>query len=176
MSNQGKCKFLHEILLLVAQSYPALCDTMYCSPPGSSVDEISQARLLEQVAISFSILHAKAFSNLETTVTSPLKWLSVRMLFCALIIDMLSIEMMGKDPDVEKDWGKETGMTEDEMVGWHHWLNGHEFEQTQGDSEGQGILACCSAWDCRVECDLDWTTTIEMRQPHVQYIFLKSYE
>ena len=35
-------------------------------------------------------------------------------------------------------------MTEDEMVGWHHWLNGHEFEQTLGDSEGQGILACCS--------------------------------
>ena len=37
-------------------------------------------------------------------------------------------------------------MTEDEMVGWHHQLNGHEFEQTQGDSEGQGILACCSPW------------------------------
>ena len=47
MSNQGKCKFLHEILLLVAQSYPTLCDTMDCSPPGSSVYEISQARLLE---------------------------------------------------------------------------------------------------------------------------------
>ena len=38
------------------------------------------------------------------------------------------------------------GMTEDEIVGWHHWLNGHEFVQTPGDSEGQGSLACCSPW------------------------------
>ena len=37
-------------------------------------------------------------------------------------------------------------MTENEMVGWHHQFNGHEFEQTQGDSEGQGSLACCSSW------------------------------
>ena len=37
-------------------------------------------------------------------------------------------------------------MTEDEMVGWHHQVNGHEFEQTPGDSEGQGSLACCSPW------------------------------
>ena len=40
-------------------------------------------------------------------------------------------------------------MTEDEMVRWHHGLNGHGFEQTPGDSEGQGILACCSPWDCK---------------------------
>ena len=53
-----------------------------------------------------------------------------------------------KDPDAEKDWGQEEkSMTEDEMVGWHHWLNGHEFEQIQGDSEGQGSQACCSPWD-----------------------------
>ena len=38
---------------------------------------------------------------------------------------------------------------EDEMVGWHHQLNGHEFEQTPGDSEGQGYLACCSPWSCK---------------------------
>ena len=52
-----------------------------------------------------------------------------------------------KDPDAEKDWRQEKGMTEDEMVGWHHWLNGHEFEQAPGDGEGQGSLACCSPWD-----------------------------
>ena len=40
-------------------------------------------------------------------------------------------------------------MTEDEMVGWHHRLNGHECEQTQGDSEGQGSLSCCSPWGCK---------------------------
>ena len=45
--------------------------------------------------------------------------------------------LIGKDPYAGKDWGqKEKGVTEDEMVGWHHWLNGYEFEQTLGDSEG----------------------------------------
>ena len=54
---------------------------------------------------------------------------------------------IGKDPDAGKDWGQEEkGMTEDEMVGWCHWLNRHEFEQTLGDSDGQGSLACCSPW------------------------------
>ena len=47
-------------------------------------------------------------------------------------------QLIGKDPDAGKDWRwEEKGTTEDEMVGWHHQLNGHEFEQTQGDSEGQ---------------------------------------
>ena len=46
-------------------------------------------------------------------------------------------QLIGKPPDVGKDWGQEEkGVTEDEMVGWHHWLKGHEFEQTLGDSEG----------------------------------------
>ena len=45
-------------------------------------------------------------------------------------------------------------MTEDEMAGWHHHLNGHEFEEIRGDSEGQGSLACCSPWNCRVRHDL----------------------
>ena len=46
------------------------------------------------------------------------------------------------------------GAREDEMVGWHHQLNGHESEQTPGDSEGQGSLACCSPWGCK---ELDTT-------------------
>ena len=63
--------------------------------------------------------------------------------------------LIGKDPDAGKDWGQEKkGMTEDEMVGWHHWLSGHEFEQTPGDSEGQGSLVCCSSWGRRVGHDL----------------------
>ena len=54
--------------------------------------------------------------------------------------------LIRKDPDAGKDWRQEEkGTTEDEMVGWHHWLNGHEFEQTPRDSEGQGSLACCGA-------------------------------
>ena len=55
--------------------------------------------------------------------------------------------LTGKDPDAGKDWRQEEkGMTEDEMVGWHHWLDGHEFEQALGVGDGQGSLACCSPW------------------------------
>ena len=52
----------------------------------------------------------------------------------------------GKDPDAGKDCGLEKRATEDEMVGWHYPLNEHKFEKTLGDSEGQGILVCCSSW------------------------------
>ena len=57
------------------------------------------------------------------------------------------------------------GMTEDEMVGWHHWLDGHEFEQTPGDNERWGRLACCIPWDHR-ELDMmnDWTRTKKSRK------------
>ena len=56
-------------------------------------------------------------------------------------------QVIGKDPDAGKYWRQEVkGMTEDEMFGWHNWLNGHEFEQTPGDSKVQGSLACCSPW------------------------------
>ena len=55
--------------------------------------------------------------------------------------------LIWKDPGAGKDWGEEEkGATEDEMVGWHHWLKRHEFEQTPGDCEGQGSLVCCSPW------------------------------
>ena len=58
--------------------------------------------------------------------------------------------LIGKDHDAGKDWWQEEKQaTEDEMVGWHHQLNGHEFEQTLGDGEEQGNLACCSPWGCK---------------------------
>ena len=56
--------------------------------------------------------------------------------------------LIGKDPDDGKDWGQEgKKVTEDKMVGWHHQLNGPEFEQTLANSEGQGSLGCYSPWD-----------------------------
>ena len=62
--------------------------------------------------------------------------------------------LIWKDPDAGKDWGQEEkGTTEDEMVGWHHWLNGQEFEQTPGDGDGQGGLVCCSPWG-RIKSDM----------------------
>ena len=55
--------------------------------------------------------------------------------------------LIWKDPDAGKDWRrKEKGMAEDEMVRWHHWLNGHEFEEAPGVGDRQGSLVCCSPW------------------------------
>ena len=63
----------------------------------------------------------------------------------------------GKDPDAGKDGGQEEkGMTEDEMVGWHHRLDGHEFEWTPGVGDGQGCLVCCSPWGCKESNRTEW--------------------
>ena len=66
-------------------------------------------------------------------------------------------QLIGKDPDDGKDWRQEEkGVTEDEMVGWHHQLDGHEFEHTLGVGDGQGSLARCSPWG-RKESDMtEW--------------------
>ena len=65
--------------------------------------------------------------------------------------------LIWKDPDAGKDWGQEEkGMTEDEMVGWHHWLNGHGFGWTLGVGDGQGGLACCSSWGHKDSGTTEW--------------------
>ena len=65
--------------------------------------------------------------------------------------------LIGKDPDVVKDWGQEEkGAAEDEIVGWHYWLSGHEFEQTPRESEGQGSLVCCSPLGHRESDTTEW--------------------
>ena len=69
--------------------------------------------------------------------------------------------LIGKDSDAGRDWGQENkGTTEDEMAGWHHWLNGRKSEWTSGDGDGQGGLACCDSWGHK-ESDtterLNWT-------------------
>ena len=73
--------------------------------------------------------------------------------------------LIGKNPDAGKDWRwEEKGMTEDEMVGWHHWLNGHEFEQASRLCGGQGRLACCSPWGYK---ELDMTEWLNWTCPMV---------
>ena len=68
--------------------------------------------------------------------------------------------LIGRDLGAGKDWRREKGITEDETVGWHHWLDAHEFEQAPGVCDGQGSLACCSPWDHK-ELDMaerqNWT-------------------
>ena len=80
--------------------------------------------------------------------------------------------LTGKDPDVGRDWGKEEkGMTEDEMAGWHHWLDGHEFEWTPEVGDGQGGLVCCDSWGRRVRHDwaneLNWTELMRVFSLHL---------
>ena len=83
----------------------------------------------------------------------------------------------GKDPDAGRDWGQEKkGTTEDEMTGWHHWLNGHEFEWTQGVGDGQGGLVCC---DSRGHKELDtteWLNRTEVKCKALGIKFLETNE
>ena len=80
-------------------------------------------------------------------------------------------QLIGKYPNVGKDRRQEEkGTTEDEMVRWHHRLNGHEFEQALGDGEGQGSLACCSPSDCK---ELDMSERLNNKNtPTVAVIFV----
>ena len=88
--------------------------------------------------------------------------------------------LFGKDPDAGKDWEQEEkGTTEDEMVGWHHWLNGHGFGWTLGVSDGQWGLVCCGSWG-RKESDMteqqNWTELKCRRSSHLarMYVDLKT--
>ena len=87
--------------------------------------------------------------------------------------------LIGKDPNLGKEWRQEEKRTaEDEMVGWHHWLNAHEFEQALGVGDGHGSLTCCRPWDCRVGHDwvseLNWTDAYTHSNLHIS-AYLKSH-
>ena len=72
--------------------------------------------------------------------------------------------LIWKDPDAGKDWGQEVkGMTEDEMVGWHHWLDGRGFGWTLGIGDGQGGLACCDSWGHKESDTTEWLNWIELK-------------
>ena len=88
--------------------------------------------------------------------------------------------LIGKDSDAENDWGQEEkGTTEDEMAGWHHWLDGHESEWTLGVGDGQGGLACCDSWG-RKESDtterLNWTKLMLSSKRKYLVLTLESHE
>ena len=178
---------------------------MDCSPPGSSVHEISQARILEWVTISFSrgfswtrdwtcvscigrqVVYPRAMfldhmvimflisrdchSGLYSSCTIVHFHQQRTRVHCLHILtNTLATDakswLIRKDPDAGKGWRQEEkGTTEDEMAGWHHWLDGHEFEQAPGAGEGQGGLVCCSPWYHRVRHD--WAT-----EHHHQHLLL----
>ena len=130
----------------VTQLCLTLRDPMDCSLPGSSVHGIFQARVLEWVAISFS--RGSSWPRYQTRVSRTVGrcytiWATREIL-----------------------WINKKGETEDEMVRCRQWLNGHEFEQTQGDSEGQGNLLCCSPWGCK---ELDLVTEQQQQQNNTSF-------
>ena len=124
---------------------------------------------------------------LEKTVENPLNWNEIQPIHskgdpeCSSEGMMLKLKfqyfgpphakswLILKDSDAGRDWGQEDkSTTEDEMAGWHHWLDGCEFEWTPGDGDGQGGLACCNSWG-RKESDttewLNWTeATLNLTQ------------
>ena len=169
----------------VAQSCLTLCNPMDCSLPGSSVHRIFQARVLEWGAIAFSS-ESWAPKNwcfwtvVLKTLESPLDSKEIQLVHpkgnqSRVFIGGTDIEaetpilwppnskswLIWKDPDAGKDWGQEEkGTIEDEMVGWHHRLNGHGFGWTPGVGDGQGGLECYGLWGHK-ELDtterLNWT-------------------
>ena len=71
--------------------------------------------------------------------------------------------LIRKDPDAARGWGQEEkGTPEDEMAGWHHQLDGHEFEWTLGDGDGQGGLVCCDSWGCKESDTTEWLNWTEL--------------
>ena len=100
----------------------------------------------------------------------PVKQITLETVVCKTLTKR---QLIGNDPDAGENWGQEEkGKTEDKMVDWHHWLNGHEFEQTLGDSEGQGGLACCSSWSQTWLSN--WTaTSFLIQQFYPQYLLVR---
>ena len=173
---------------LVAKSW-LTCDPMDWSLPGSSVQGIFQARIQEWITISFSKgsswprdrTHVSTSPALQVdSLSLPKEDLSPkRRLWQPTTASTRGIDpaapdgpstgsaSMPWDPVCKWEASSEryyidpNQIAGDEMAGWHHQLNGHEFEQALGVGDGQGSLACCSPWGCRVRhnwvTELSWT-------------------
>ena len=93
----------------------------------------------------------------EISAEYSLEWLMLKLKLGYFGHLMRRADSFEKDPDAGKDWGQEEKqMTEDEMVGWHHRLNGHGFGWTLGVADGQGDLACCDSWVCTESNPIEW--------------------
>ena len=81
--------------------------------------------------------------------------------------------LIGKDSGAGRDWGQEEkGTTEDEIAGWHHWLDGHEFEWTPGVGNAQGGLACCNSWGRKESDTTEWLNWTELRKKWYPIVIL----
>ena len=101
----------------------------------------SEMRLLKNAFIFLLVFIGRTDAEADT----PMLWLPA-----------VKNWLIWMDPDAGKDWRWEKWMTEDEMVGWHHRLAGHESKQTPGDGQGQGSLEYCSLWSCKESDVTEW--------------------
>ena len=154
--------FYYSIFLLadrciVTQLCPILCNALDSSQPGSFILGIFQARILKWIAISFYREYCRPRDWIQVSCTAGRFFTEPPGNQPWIFIGRTDAEaprlrpsdvkscLSGKDPDAGKDWRqKEMGTTEDEVVGWRHRLKGHKFEQTPGECEGQGGMACRS--------------------------------
>ena len=130
-----------------------------------------------------AVLEKTPESPLDCKETKPVhpkrnqSWIFIERLMLKLKLQYFAKNwLIRKDPEARKNWRQEEkGMTEDEMVGWHHQINGHEFEQGPGVGDGQGSLVCCSPWGCRVGHDwvteLNWTEMFLMTTLYIEVWF-----
>ena len=146
--------FIIKVKAKVTRSYLTL-QSMDCSPPGSSVHGILQARHLEWVAISsvYNIHHKyPVIGRTDVEAETPVLWPP----------DVKSW-LIWQDPDSGKDWRQEEkGRTEDETVGWHQRLNGHEFGLNSGVHDGQGGLVCSGSWGHKESDMTEWLNWTEL--------------
>ena len=172
------------------QLCPTLCDPIDSSPSSSPVPGILQARTLEWVAISLSTKKVECqridafelwcwrrlLSPLDFKEIQPVhpkgnhSWIFIGRTDAGAEILILwppdvKNWLIWKDPDAGKDWRwEEKGMT-DEMVGWHHRLKEHEFEQAPGVGDGQGSLAYCSPWGHKESDTTEWLNWTDGSSP-----------
>ena len=120
----------------------------------------------------FCIVRLKMFSlffmyNLSEKYYKPITvqyYITVYITDCVSWVPHAKSWLIGKDCDAGRDWGqKEKGTTEDEMAGWHHWLDGLESEWTSGVGDGQGGLACCDSWGRKESDTTEWLNWTELR-------------
>ena len=122
-----------------------------CSLPGFSVHRISQARIVEWAATSFSHICTHIYTHNQSILKEISPGISLEGMMLKLKLQYFGHLMRRVDSlektDAGRDWGQEEkGTIEDEMAGWHHWLDGHESEWTPGVGDGQGGLACYNSW------------------------------
>ena len=156
---------------------------LYYSPPLCMLDIFHDETLFEKSSLPYKAIYwVHTTMVLEKTLESPLdckdiqpvhsKGDQTRVFFGRTDAEAetpvlgpphVKSWFIGKDSDAGRDLGQEEkGMTEDEMAGWHHWLNGNQFEWTPGVGDGQGSLACCDSWGHKESDTTEWLNWTEL--------------